>query len=135
VRVDKERREYMNRTEKRRIRQKIHNLLDTKCKGCEFNGKNQNGICNTICPVGAKMRSLSEVLFQNTEKQPSMFNESLVLEGYTRKPWTVEEDFYLLNHFHLFSCEHLSKKFARTPVAVKHRYNTLIRKQKKEAAR
>ncbi|RSD21058.1 zinc-finger domain-containing protein [Mesobacillus subterraneus] len=122
----------MDRTEKRRIRQKIHNLLDIECKGCEFNGKNQNGICNTQCPVGERLRSLSKVLFQNIEKQPSIFNESITLEGLTRKPWTVEEDFYLLNHFHLVTCDHLAKKLDRTPVAVNQRYKTLIREQKKE---
>jgi hypothetical protein len=123
----------MNRTEKRMIRQKINNLLDSECKGCEFNGKNENRICNSQCPVGARMQSLSKDLFQEFQRQPSIFDGTLNQDDYTRRPWTVEEDFYLLNHFHLVSSVHLAKKFDRTPVAVKHRYHTLVREQKKEA--
>ncbi len=125
----------MNRSEKRKIRQKINNLLDSYCKGCQYNGKNDNKNCINHCPVGARMQALSKVLFEGIEKQPSIFDEAFDAGEYTRRPWTVEEDFYLLNHFHLASSVHLATKFDRTPVAVEQRYKLLTKEQKKEAVR
>lgn len=121
----------MDRKEKRRIRSQINNILDSECRGCEYNGKNQNRVCNKECPVGIKMQEISQVLFQDKKKQTSIFDTAFDLNDYTRRPWTIEEDYYLINHADLYSTLHLAQKFGRTPAAVQNRLNILRKQQMK----
>lgn len=121
----------MDRKEKRVLRKQINDILDSECKGCEHNGNGNNFICKYECPFGSHMQELSRELFVEKKVQPSIEFVDKSLEYYTRRPWSTEEDFYLLNHANHFSSEHLAKKFYRTPSAIQQRINLLKKKQKK----
>lgn len=121
----------MDRKEKRMLRKQINDIIDSECKNCQHNGNSNNFICKNECPVGSQMQELSKELFLDKKVQPSIEFVAKKLEYYTRRPWSTEEDFYLLHHARHFSCEHLANKFYRTPSAIQQRINLLKKKQKK----
>lgn len=122
----------MTRSEKRAIRLEIIKLLEEKCKRCQYSKGYQNKICIEDCPIGYEIQSLSHRLM-NGEKEEVVGNkvEFDPESKSKRRPWTEEEDFYLLNHDGIFPRDHLAKRVNRTVHSVNSRIQ-LLKKLKNE---
>jgi Zinc-finger len=116
----------MTRKEKRAIRLEIINLLDEKCKRCQYSRGYQNKICIEDCPVGYEFQSLSQRLLVSKKKGSVDKKIEFDPENKSkRRPWTEEEDFYLLNHDGIVPRDHLAKKMNRTVHSVNSRIQLL----------
>ncbi|MFD2442900.1 hypothetical protein ACFSO7_02770 [Bacillus sp. CGMCC 1.16607] len=110
----------MNREEKRKTRLEICKLLDTECSKCEYR-VNQGGAhtyCYTVCSVGIKMQSLaSHLVCDETMKVLQQVTVERT-ENVKTGSWSHEEEFYLENHFPIFSVSHLANRLNRSQKSV-----------------
>jgi hypothetical protein len=118
----------MDREEKRVIRREIIELLDS-CTGCKYRTcKGEVPVyCSNVCPAGMAMQSLSAQLILDETKKTSqkvVGTPTRIIEG----PWSMEEEFYLLNHLNIFKVGHLSARLNRAPKSVAAKVSYLKRK-------
>lgn len=120
-----------NREEKRAIRKQIIGILDTECNGCQYEkGYTNNRICRDVCPVGAKIQHLSSFLLNNSSVNQFDQEKLAAPDPSQRRPWTRDEDIYLLNHAKYFSSVHLAIKLNRTPNSIYTRLSKLKSNEK-----
>ncbi|MEC1744150.1 zinc-finger domain-containing protein [Schinkia azotoformans] len=112
----------VDKKEAKKIRNKISRLLDSKCTGCSTRANNYKlkgqyeayKYCNESCFIGKNLQELSKKI--GNERDPI---------------WTDDEVNYLLNHYQLYSIEHLSKRLERSPEAVEIKLKRLLDPRKK----
>lgn len=116
----------INREEKRGIRKRINDIMETECKGCQFEkGYTNNRICREVCPIGTKIQHLSNHLLNDSS--PNLIDPEKLAEPdpSQRRPWTDDEDYYLMNHIKHFNAVHIAKKLNRTPSSIRTRLQIL----------
>lgn len=106
----------MNREEKKKVRKRIGDLLDTKCNTCSF--KKIGTYCIDSCPVGLTLQQLSYSIVSDDNKGANLG----ILKN---KPWNENEDLYLINHIKYFSIDHLSNRLNRSQKSVMNRLQIL----------
>ncbi|MGG3808757.1 hypothetical protein [Geobacillus thermodenitrificans] len=107
----------MTKSEKRRIRMQVLEILDKYCQQCPYGHKNESYVplCRQ-CPHGQRMQELARPLWSNNGEASAC--------GKTGK-WTEEEDFYILNHYGVQPIEVLSARTGRSIQAIRKRLETL----------
>lgn len=119
----------MDRESKKAIRLKISSLLDERCAGCKYKSAyKSNDFCNNYCEIGRELVHLSSQLErpQDVPEKPLSIPE----ESFKKGRWSKDEELYLINHFKLFSRNHLAKKLNRSTSDI---YNKLYRLKMKKA--
>jgi hypothetical protein len=113
----------VSREKKRKIRIQIHELIESECMDCQYRRGYENAhFCIKECPVGKKLKSLSDSLEgKTTETSDQVLNKGR---------WSEEEVFYLLNHLEHFKIPHLASKLNRPPGAVHSKAASLKRRLK-----
>lgn len=116
------------RSEKRKLRLDITKVLDGECALCECNttGYERMQVCITTCPVGAKLKKLSQSLLSVDVANNS---PSLPLQ---KGRWTDDEILYLVNHKDRYSISHLAERLDRSPDSVYQKLTHLNKKQRIE---
>lgn len=101
----------MNKAEKKKVRQNILMLLDSKCKGCEIKGdcRSRDDYCYTKCPIGFQLRDFSKMLSDADDPKGS------------KTKWSPDEELYLLNHYLLYDRQHLSERLNHSLESIEHK--------------
>lgn len=125
---NKRREARVSREEKRKIRIQIHELIENECMGCQYRRGYENAhFCVSECPVGKKLKSLS-----NSLEGTIMSEDVRVLN---RGRWTEEEVFYLANHLVHYKVPHLAAKLNRTPSSVYAKVISIQKRRKKVSSK
>lgn len=111
----------LDRKEKKKIRMNIIKVLDKHCGNCMMRTGHSGKYCIDHCDVTNDLKKLSKKL--NVKKD-------IVEPQYRTGKWTNDEEFYLLNHMHLYPLEHLSNQLNRDPQFVFNKMRRILEKQK-----
>ncbi|WP_458412753.1 zinc-finger domain-containing protein [Schinkia sp. CFF1] len=115
----------VDKQKEKKVRDKIIRILDGNCTNC-FTKLNNNKLygsikahkyCIETCEVGKKLQQLGELI--GKEKNPL---------------WSKDEVQYLLNHYQLYSIDHLAKRLGRTPEAVEIKLKRYLSRRKNKNA-
>ncbi|MCL6571726.1 MAG: zinc-finger domain-containing protein [Bacillus sp. (in: Bacteria)] len=118
----------MDRKQKKTIRLKITQLLDDHCRGCEFRSVyKSHDYCNQYCLIGKELTTCSTMLLDKPVVKKSAEENIGTMCSYR---WTIEEEFYLINHASIFTINHLAKRLNRSYGAV-HNKLCRLKKEKK----
>lgn len=124
----------MNRIEKKEIRLRMINILDSRCKGCMMrSGYEAQQYCINHCEVSYELQQLSYSLVNKEHTKIQLNNGKTKVKELKSGRWDQDEVLYLENHMKLFDVEHLSMKLNREPQSVYNKIQQLKFKHKTSA--